>query len=116
MTDTLPNFIFARLIDIERDLGLVLAGALVTDIPRSRRNPSKRDMRVLAEIIEQLTAKALDDPDMFEAGIWRSGSKPDGGANPPFDNDAVKGRMDRCLCIEVRVRAEEMDHPSLALH
>jgi hypothetical protein len=48
--DKLPNFIFGRRKDIERDHGFLLAGTPVTDIPKGTK-PNEDDNRRVAEII-----------------------------------------------------------------
>lgn len=52
---TMPTFAFFRRRDIEREVGLILAGNLVVDIPKSRKSPLPHEQRMIAKIIQKLT-------------------------------------------------------------
>lgn len=99
----LPDFIFGRMRDIERETGLELAGTLVTDIPKHRKKITKADLRLLNRLIRQLAEDVRSNPYIAEVGIWRNGSKPADGLSPPFDDKLMKERCKRCLSIAVRV-------------
>jgi hypothetical protein len=99
----LPHFIFGRLPEIEREGGFTLAGMLVTDIPKTKKRPSKRDQMLIKSIIEALTDNVVSDPHMHEAGIWRGGRKPADGASTPFDDELMRKRVQRCIVIAVRI-------------
>jgi len=98
--DRLPDFIFGRDKAAEKAGGFILAGRLVTDIPK-RERPSESDQRMISEIVECLTREAKRDPDMSEASIWRGGVKPANAT--PISDAAVIARMRRCAVVVVRV-------------
>ena len=99
--DRLPDFIFGRNKAVEQAGGFVLAGQLVTDIPK-RTKPKRRDSELIASIIQRLVDAARLDPDLQEAGVWRGGRKPDDGLAPPFPAAAMIDRMRRCVVVVVR--------------
>lgn len=101
-TGRLPDFIFGRRRDIEEEVGLVLAGTLVTDIPKGSR-PRKRDQRLIQLVISQLVRAVQSDPSIVETGMWRRGTKPPEGLAPPFDDHLMEERCKRCICVTVRV-------------
>jgi hypothetical protein len=100
--DRLPDFIFGRDKTTEEAYGFLLAGKLVTDIPKHKQ-PSEDDQQLIAELIQWLAQTAQRDPDLDEAGVWRDGVKPPDGLSPPFPDDAIQARVDRCLVVGVRV-------------
>jgi hypothetical protein len=100
--DGLPDFIFGRRRDIEQAYGFVLAGVLVTDIPKGRK-PSEDDSGLISLITRSLVDEARLDPNLQEVGVWRGGVKPADGLSPPFPDALMQARMQRCNVIEVRV-------------
>ena len=80
-TGRLPDLIFGRRLDIEQETGLVLAGTLVTDIPKGAKL-RKRDQRLIQHLIRVLANEVKDSPDLAETGIWRDGAKPADGVSP----------------------------------
>jgi hypothetical protein len=93
--DKLPDFIFGRDKAAEKAGGFILAGKLVTDIPRHEK-PSESEKLLIRDIIQRLTDAAKRNPDMQEAGIWRNGVKPADGLAPPFPEAAMLARVKRC--------------------
>jgi hypothetical protein len=107
MTGRLPDFIFGRRADIEREAGFVLAGQLVTDIPVGSKI-RKADRRLIAQLIRQLVKLKRNDPWLHETGLWpRHSSKPPDGLSPPFDDELMRARCRRCIVIAIRVSAGE---------
>jgi hypothetical protein len=74
----------------------------VTDIPKHKQ-PSEQDQQLITELVQRLTRIAQRDPDLHEAGVWRDGVKPPDGLSPPFPDDAILARVNRCLVVGVRV-------------
>ena len=99
--DRLPDFIFWRDKATEETCGFLLAGKLVTDIPK-HNEPSERDQQLIGEIIQALTREAQRDPDLQQAGIWR-GVKPPDGVGPAVPESAIIARAKRCIVVGVRV-------------
>jgi hypothetical protein len=101
-TDRLPDFVFVRDQAAEKVGGFILAGTLVTDIPKGK-DPSKGESSEIAEVIERLMHELECDPEMPEASIWRGGVKPPDGLEPPFDGAAVLARVKRSAVVMVRI-------------
>ena len=101
----LPDFIFARRRDIELEANLMLAGVLVTRIPKGIE-VSGCDPRKIEQIIAQLWDAMKDQPDMNAAGIWHQGTRPADGLRPPFDARLLEDRCRRCVCLLVALGTE----------
>jgi hypothetical protein len=86
---TMPLFIFLRRRDVELEAGFILAGQLIVDIPKSRRKPKRREQRMIAEIVQQLTDQAQSGqmPDDAIVYGWPGGCRPANAAD--VDNDAL---------------------------
>ena len=54
----MPAFVFFRRRDIERELGLILAGNLIVDIPKDRKSPLPHEQQMIAEMVRELTDAA----------------------------------------------------------
>ena len=54
----MPRFAFIRRLDLEREAGLLLAGTLIVDIPKSRKTPLPHEEQMIAEIIRELVDAA----------------------------------------------------------
>jgi hypothetical protein len=100
--DKLPDFIFGRDRTAERAGGFLLAGRLVTPFPK-REKPSESESAEIAALIERLMGEVKRDPLLQEAGIWRGDVKPPHGMKPPFPDDAMIARMNRCAVVVVRI-------------
>jgi hypothetical protein len=107
---TMPVFVFGRRSDIERETGLILAGQLIVDIPKTK-TPKRRQQRMIAEIVERLTADARSGQMPADAMVygWPGGSKPANAVD--VDNDALMASWakDR-LVIAVRVDPRDDGH------
>lgn len=99
-TGRLPDFIFSRRRDTELECDFVLAGMLLTDIPKERAL-SGHDNLLIQQIISQLRLSMKDAPELTEAFIWRTENKPADGLSPPFDDRLLEERCCRCHCIMV---------------
>jgi hypothetical protein len=99
----LPDFIFGRDKFAEEQCGFLLAGRLVTDIPKDTKEPSNEDQKLIGKIIQALLEEVRNDPHLQEVGIWRGGVKPDHRISPPFPDDLMIARMKRCIVVGVRV-------------
>jgi hypothetical protein len=100
MTASLPAFAFARRRDIEIETGLLLAGNLIIDIAKGTK-PKRKHQRMIAELIERLTAEVRAGRMADNAVIygWRGGRKPDNAADDAAIDRWVKTR----IIIAVRV-------------
>jgi len=97
----MPAFVFARRPDIEHQGGLLLAGILVVDLPKAAKE-NKRDMRLVEEIVQELTERARSGVlgDELTVG-WHGGHKPE---NFNRNDDVSLATWARgCLKITVRV-------------
>jgi hypothetical protein len=100
---TMPIFVFARRRDIEHETGLILAGQLVVDIPKSKK-PKRREQQMVAEIIQRLTADARSGQmpdDAFVCG-WHGGRRPEDAVDVHDDVVMASWARDR-LVIAVRI-------------
>jgi hypothetical protein len=98
----LPDFIFCWNFAAEREVGFLLAGLLITDLPKTTK-PRGKDKKLIRRAIRQLTEVARENLDMSQAGIWRTGKRPADGMEPPFSDALMAERIKRCVCIEVRI-------------
>jgi hypothetical protein len=74
----MPIFVFARRADIERESGLLLAGQLVVDIPKTKKL-KRRQQRMITGIVERLAAEVRSGrmpDDVFLVYGWRGGCRP----------------------------------------
>jgi hypothetical protein len=97
--DKLPNVIFFREKAVEKAGGFLLAGRLVTDLPK-HEPPSESDLR---DVIELLIDGARRDPDMQEASLWLGGGKPADALASPFPEAAMLARVKRCAVVVLRI-------------
>jgi hypothetical protein len=80
MTDDppeMPAFVFERRRHVEQEAGFILAGQLIVDIPKGTK-PKGRHKRMIAKIVQQLTAEAQSGHMPVDALVfgWRGGLKP----------------------------------------
>jgi len=85
----MPVFVFMRRHDIERETGLILAGQLIVDIPKSRKKPRRREQQMVAKIVQRLTAAAQSGqmPDDAIVYGWPGRSRPANAVD--VDDDAL---------------------------
>lgn len=105
--DQLPDFIFVRYPNLEQEAGFRLAGAIYTDIPWSHtpQPPGATEREMMKIIVEQVMNPAPRDPSPVQAGVWRNGRKPDHGLDPPFPQDLLQTRAERCVVIPFQIDA-----------
>jgi hypothetical protein len=98
----MPVFAFYRRRDIERETGVILAGKLVVDIPKTAELKG-RHRRFVAGIIRQLTNAANEIPDDTTVFGWPNGCRPP-DADATIGDDELMTRWAKThLVIEVRV-------------
>jgi hypothetical protein len=100
----MPVFAFFRRRDIELEVGLILAGKLVVDIPKTTK-PKRRHQRMIAEIVQRLTegARSHQMPDDAIVYGWPNNSRPP-DADATVDDDALMTNWAKSrIVIEVRV-------------
>jgi len=78
------RFVFARRRDIEVEAGLILAGDLIVDIPKTEK-PKRRHRQMVGDIISMLTADAQSGRMPDHAMIW---GWP--GGTPPANSDEIR--------------------------
>jgi len=100
VTGRLPDFVFERRRDIELECDFVLAGMLLTDVPKGGKL-NKSDDELIRQIISQLGDIVKRKPNLTKAGIWRTGQQPPDGLTPPFDDHLLEERARRCICVMV---------------
>jgi hypothetical protein len=101
---TMPVFVFKRRRDIEHEAGLILAGHLIVDVPKSRKKPKQREQQMIVEIVQRLTAQAQSGqmPDDAIVYGWPGGCRPANAVD--VDNDALMASWAKeRLVIGVRV-------------
>jgi|SRR6516225_4793229 hypothetical protein len=113
----MPDFVFARRPDIEHQGGLLLAGILVVDLPKAPKE-NKRNMRLVEEIVQELTERAQSGVlgDELTVG-WIGRHKPEKAVNQ-YDDAALAAWARNCLKITVcigpragaQVRADSLYH------
>jgi hypothetical protein len=108
--DRLPDFFFIRDKAAEAAGGFILAGRLMTDIPR-HSVPSERDKQLISEILEGVTRLARGDPDLDEACAWRNSELPPDALVPPFSEAEVLERVTRCGVVVVRIDRKGRHEP-----
>lgn len=102
----MPRFAFIRRLDLEREAGLLLAGTLIVDIPKSRKTPLPHEEQMIAEIIRELVdaaeaGKLPDDANRVIFG-WPGGRRPD-DVSVLDDIAAIEAWMAERVTIGVRV-------------
>jgi hypothetical protein len=112
----MPVFAFYRRRDIELETGLILAGKLVVDIPKTAKLKG-RQRRLVSHIIRLLTdaARAKQMPDDAITYGWPNGCRPP-DADATVDNDELMTRWAKThLVIELRVDPRNDDKMRLGL-
>ena len=105
-TGRLPDFIFVRKIEIEREGDFVLAGSLVTNFPRRAEGMlTRRQRRLVNEIVAKLVAQRSAEkmPDDALVTAWKDSLKPANAIDPPFDDDMMMKHMAAHLTIAIRM-------------
>jgi hypothetical protein len=102
MSNRLPDFMFERDSIAEQEGGFLLAGVLLTDIPKGKIEEA--DQRFIAFIIERLGQAFRAGSSIMSAGIWRTGEIPADAANAPYPSDLISDRCEKCVSIIVRVQ------------
>ena len=100
----MPVFAFLRRRDIELETGMILAGKLVVDIPKTTK-PKRRHQRFIAEIVQRLTegARSQQMPDDAIVYGWPNNNRPP-DADATVDDDALMTNWAKSrIVIEVRV-------------
>jgi len=99
----MPVFAFLRRRDIELELGLVLAGRLVVDIPKTTK-PKRWDQRLIAEIVQRLSegARTKQMPEDAVVYGWPGNQRPANAVD--VDNDELMANWaETRIVIELRV-------------
>jgi hypothetical protein len=99
----MPVFVFFRRRHIELETGLILAGQLVVDIPRHRHKLSKRQDRLIANILRSLTAEAERMPDDAIIFGWPNGRRPDDADNTLRNDELMNRWIETRLVIALRI-------------
>jgi len=96
----MPVFVFDRRRDIELEVGFILAGTLIVDIP-SKTILSDDDQQLIAEIVQALTARARSGqmPDNATVYGWPNGERPP-DADATINDHAL---MDRWAKTRVKI-------------
>jgi hypothetical protein len=100
----MPVFAFLRRRDIELETGMILAGKLIVDIPKTTK-PKRRHQRLIAEIVERLTegARSQQMPDNAMVYGWPNNQRP-ANADETINNDELMANWAKSrIAIEVRV-------------
>jgi len=99
----MPVFAFLRRRDIELEVGLVLAGKLVVDIPKTTK-PKRRHQRLINEIVERLTesTRTKQMPDDAVVYGWPGNQRPANAVDVDNDELMANWAKTRIVC-EVRV-------------
>jgi hypothetical protein len=103
----LADFIFVRQSDVELELGLVLAGTLITSFPYRRGGAPRRPQRriidgVIATLLEALRAERMADDAVVTLWTHR---KPADALEPPYDRELVERHTAAHIVVPVRVDA-----------
>jgi hypothetical protein len=101
----MPLFAFFRRRDIERETGMILAGKLIVDIPKTTKKPKRRHQRLIAEIVQRLTEGARSQQMPHNAIVygWPNDQRP-ANADETVDNDELMANWAKTrIVIEVRV-------------
>jgi hypothetical protein len=109
-TPTMPAFVFVRHADIERETGLILAGKLIVDIPKSTK-PKGKHQRMIAKIVQQLIdhARSGQMPDNTFIYGWAGGSRPANAVDVHDDAVMAAWAKDR-IVIALRVDPRNGDY------
>ena len=85
----MPTFAFFRRHDIEQEVGLILAGNLIVDIPKDRKSPLPHEQQMITEILQKLTdgARSGEMPDDAVIYGWPGGHRPEDDSI--IDDDAA---------------------------
>jgi hypothetical protein len=86
--------------EVEQQAGFLLAGKLVTDIPKTKP-PDERDSDMIRAIIQGLMQEVRRDSLPEESEVWR-GRQPN-NAMAEFDPDELRLRCERCVVVVVRI-------------
>ena len=81
---------------------VVLAGKLVTDIPKNKK-PNKRDTELVQHILDHILQSVRENPLIREVGIWRPENQPQCSDHVSYDPEEVRRKAERCVVVVVRV-------------
>src|SRR5271169_4802999 len=106
MTDAktiFPMFVFDRRSHVEREVGYILAGQLIVDIPDAK-TLKRRHQRLVEEIIDQLIADAQSGRMAEDALVfgWHGGARPPNAVDVTNDT-IITAWVKRSMVIDVRV-------------
>jgi hypothetical protein len=107
---TMPVFAFARRSDVKRENGLILAGQLIVDIPKSKKL-KRRHQQMIADIIRRLTTAARSGQMAYNAVVygWSGGSRPANAVDVHNDTLMAAWAKDR-IAIAVRIDPRNDDY------
>jgi hypothetical protein len=100
--DRLPDFIFLRERAAEEAAAFILAGRLVTDIPKYNV-PSESDQRLITDTLEGVMHLARGDPELEAACAWRSSELPPDALSATFPAAAGNERVKCCGVVAMRI-------------
>jgi hypothetical protein len=103
-TNIMPVFVFARRRDIEIEAGLILAGDLIVDIPKTEK-PKRRHQQMVGDIIWMLFADAQSGrmPDDAMIWGWPEGTLPANRDEISNDDELMASWAETRMRIMVRV-------------
>jgi hypothetical protein len=104
-----PMFVFERRSHVEREVGYILAGQLIVDIPNAK-TLKRRHQRLVEEIIDQLIAEAQSGRMAEDAMVfgWHGRAHPSNEVD--VTNDTIMSAWaKRSLVIAVRVGPRPSD-------
>jgi hypothetical protein len=106
----LPDFIFLRDFDAEKAGNFMLAGHLVTDLPKDSE-PSDETKKFVNGLLVDLAKKAKSDPDLYEATIWRPDNRPANAidADSPEAQAALDDKIRRCIVMVIGISRGDLD-------
>ena len=100
----MPTFAFFRRHDIEQEVGLILAGNLIVDIPKGRKSPLPHEQQMITEILQKLTdgARSGKMPDDAVVYGWPGGCRPEDDSIVDDDAALAAWAKERII-ISVRI-------------
>ena len=114
-----PRFAFIRRLDLEREAGLLLAGNLIVDIPKTRKSPLPHEQQMITEILQKLAdgARSGEMPDDAVIYGWPGGRRPEDDFHHDDDAAMTAWAKER-ITIAVRVDPRDdglvrVDHETL---
>jgi hypothetical protein len=101
----MPAFVFNRRRHVELETGRTLAGQLIVDIPRNTRRPTRRQQRLISDIVQQLVEAAQSGrmPDDALVWGWHGGVRPANADEIQRDHALMDAWVKTRLIIGLRV-------------